>query len=853
MRLGSIGLASLVGLVLLAGGTGAFRGNTVPSAVVNAAWTTFHLDNARSGNDTLEPGYNSAIPAWESPALDGKIYAEPLVLGSTVYVATMNNTVYALNAVTGAILWSNHLASPVPASAIPCSGDGPVVGIVSTPVIDPGAGRLYAVGLTNPGFFILYALDLNNSGNLVFSRDVDPPAPFQPLVQGQRPALSLANGLVYVPFGGHDCGTYHGYVVGARTDNTEAAPLVYVDQDPSMNGAPFWGASGAAIDAAGNLYAATGNGFSETVYDHGESVVRLSPDLIEQDHWAPAGWASWNQLDRDLGSMGPSLLNNGLLFQGSKTGDGYLLDTANLGGTGGAPMFSAHVCGALTDDAAFGGTAYADPYVFMPCKNGLYGLKLNGATFTTAWRYPATGPGIWAGPPIVAGGLVWTIDINAGFLIGVDPNTGSARFAQRVGSVTHFSTPSAGGGRIFVGVNSSPDFASPHVTAFLLNPPQTAASIHQRSSPFAVLNTISGAGGHPGKLGPGEAYTFKVRLGPVPGSASSALVQLFALNATAQTQLSLWTSPLANPLTPTLLLGPGQTRSNLVEIPFSGNGSATIYNSSGAVDVVAVLVGWNIPSSAASAGRFLPEPPYRVLDTQNGVGAPMAPIAPGETLTVPVLGVGPVPATGVSEVSLDLTAINGGSGTLTVWPAGASRPSMPSLAIAPGQTLTGHLQVQVGVSGAINVYNGSTGYVDATIDTEGSFTNAAAPSSTSGFVVGMLSQGLASSNPALQMQGALGPGQAVKIQVAGRSGVPATGAAAVLLNLTGAFAAAGGSLAVWAGDTPPSGTTELTYPATAGASNLLTVPISAAGTISIYNRGTAAVYIAASVQGWYTT
>jgi hypothetical protein len=117
----------------------------------------------------------------------------------------------------------------------------------------------------------------------------------------------------------------------------------------------------------------------------------------------------------------------------------------------------------------------------------------------------------------------------------------------------------------------------------------------------------------------------------------------------------------------------------------------------------------------------------------------------------------------------------------------------------------------------------------------------------------MLSQGLASSNPALQMQGALGPGQAVKIQVAGRSGVPATGAAAVLLNLTGAFAAAGGSLTVWAGDTPPSGTTELTYPATAGASNLLTVPISAAGTISIYNRGTAAVYIAASVQGWYTT
>src|SRR5438309_7271748 len=132
------------------------RAQAIPSPV----WTTFHLDNQRSGNDTTEPAYTAAAPQWESPALDGKIYAEPLVLGGTVYVATMNDTVYALSATTGAVLWSNHVASPVPASSILCSGDGPVVGIVSTPVIDPAGGRIYAVGLSLPGQFILYALDL---------------------------------------------------------------------------------------------------------------------------------------------------------------------------------------------------------------------------------------------------------------------------------------------------------------------------------------------------------------------------------------------------------------------------------------------------------------------------------------------------------------------------------------------------------------------------------------------------------------------------------------------------------------------------------------------------------------------
>jgi hypothetical protein len=367
------------------------------------------------------------------------------------------------------------------------------------------------------------------------------------------------------------------------------------------------------------------------------------------------------------------------------------------------------------------------------------------------------------------------------------------------------------------------------------------------------MSTLSGVGGHPGKLGAGQAFAFKVRgVGPVPTSASSALVQVFALNATAQTQLSMWTSPLPNPLLPNFSVGPGQVHSNLAEIPFSSSGAVTVYNSAGATDVVVVVVGWNVPSGPTSAGLYLPEPPFRVLDTRNGIGGPMAPIGPGQTRTVQVAGVGPVPATGVAAVSLDLTPVNPtAAGTMTVWPAGNAQPSVPSLAFAPGQALTGHLEVPLSASGAISLYNSSSAPVDVTADTEGSFSDGTGPSTTSGLLVGVLPSLLANPVPQLQSQGTLGPGQTVTLQVAGLSGVPGSGAAAVLLNVTAGGASAAGTLTLWAGGTPPPGTIELTYPASAAASNFVTVQLSATGTIVVFNGGTAPVYVQTSLQGWF--
>jgi outer membrane protein assembly factor BamB len=79
------------------------------------------------------------------------VWGQPLVYGTTVYVATENDSVYALDAGTGSVLWQTHLATAVPSGQLPCGDISPTVGITSTPVIDPSTGRIDVVADTWDG------------------------------------------------------------------------------------------------------------------------------------------------------------------------------------------------------------------------------------------------------------------------------------------------------------------------------------------------------------------------------------------------------------------------------------------------------------------------------------------------------------------------------------------------------------------------------------------------------------------------------------------------------------------------------------------------------------------------------
>lgn len=118
----------------------------------------------------------------------------------------------------------------------------------------------------------------------------------------------------------------------------------------------------------------TGNGSSASSFDYGNSVLKLSADLSPLSYFAPENWLDLNQSDADLGSVGPALLSNGMIFQLGKEGIGYLLRSANLGGIGGA-AFASRVCASISN-AAFGGSAYSTPYVYAPCVEGIVALQI---------------------------------------------------------------------------------------------------------------------------------------------------------------------------------------------------------------------------------------------------------------------------------------------------------------------------------------------------------------------------------------------------------------------------------------------------------------------------------------------
>ena len=395
-----------------------------------ANWPTYHANLARTGVDTTSPQLGSFHGIW-TQQLDGQVYAEPLAVGNRVYAATENNTVYALNASNGHIAWKRHLGPPVDASTLPCGNIEPVTGITSTPAIS--GDTIYAVAFLSDYRHVLFGLRLNG-GKVRLKRNMDATGS-DPRVHQQRSALSVSHGRVYVPFGGlaGDCGDYRGRVVSVKTQGKAKRRefTVGVHREGAI-----WAPSGAAVDRAGNLFVATGNGDATSGFDYGNSVIRLSPKLKQADFYHASNSPELNQHDTDLGSVGPTLLGNDRLFVIGKEGLGLVLSASRLGGTGGE-LFAKDVC-----SGAFGGLAYQAPFVYVPCSDGLYALPVSGSTFSTAWHAGSSGP------PIVAGGVVWSID-DGGVLHGYAPDSGAPVASVNLGSVTHFPTPAAGGGRLF--------------------------------------------------------------------------------------------------------------------------------------------------------------------------------------------------------------------------------------------------------------------------------------------------------------------------------------------------------------------------------------------------------------------
>jgi outer membrane protein assembly factor BamB len=407
----------------------------------DADWPTYDRTAGRSGVSVSSPAPGQVRRSWTA-AVDGAVYAQPLIVGSEVIVATENNTVYALDASTGAVRWSRHLASPVP-SGLPCGNVDPS-GITGTPVADVAGGRLWVVTFTSQPSYrhTLWGLSLD-SGQTVSQRAVDVSGS-DPQAQQQRGALTVLGSRVYVPFGGlyGDCSDYKGRVVGAPTSGS--GPLLSFTTDNERQ-AGIWAPAGESA-RGGSLYVATGNGMPVDQVDDSDSVLRLSPSLQAEDRFTPANFQALSAGDQDLGSTAPALLPDGLVFQVGKEGIGYVLNGSRLGGTGGE-LTSASVC-----DGGFGGDAVDGSTVVFSCYSSLRAVQVTPGANDAAprlrmlWTASGTNPG----PPIIAGGVVWDLS-GKGVLAGYRLSDGRSVFtAQTPSPQTSFPSPAASGTRLVV-------------------------------------------------------------------------------------------------------------------------------------------------------------------------------------------------------------------------------------------------------------------------------------------------------------------------------------------------------------------------------------------------------------------
>lgn len=464
------------------------------------AWTTYHHDSARSGIDPDSTSPVTPTQVWQTPALDGQIWGQPLIYGSRVYVATENDTVYALDFSTGSVVWQTHLATPVTASQL-CGGDiDPTVGITGTPVIDPSTGRIYVVADTEdtPGTVAheMYALNLSDGSVAVGPVGVDPPGS-TPKDQLQRPALALDAGKVIIGYGGNnsDCGSYHGWLV-AVPEGGGSLQTFEVDGQPGDSQGAIWGSgNGPAIDSSGDAWAASGNGNSGSTFDYSESVLRIDPSMNLVDYWAPSDWSTLDGSDADLGSTMPLLLSDGVVFEIGKQGIGYLLSQSHLGGEGANPVYSASVC-----NGSWGGGIFVNGVLYVSCADGMHALKLNTTNDTFAPLAGWTVNPNAVAPPIYAGGLIWSTGSSANpspgesDLSALNPTTGVTVFSANLNGFEHFASPSAAGGRLFI-ANNDATAPGDDVTAFQIAmaapPSPTKVSVSSSSNPALIRQPVT--------------------------------------------------------------------------------------------------------------------------------------------------------------------------------------------------------------------------------------------------------------------------------------------------------------------------------------------------------------------------
>ncbi|HKF65619.1 MAG TPA: PQQ-binding-like beta-propeller repeat protein [Vicinamibacterales bacterium] len=490
---------------------------------------TYHNDVARTGQNLNESTLTPAkvnVSAFGKLAVftvDGKVDAQPLHLtgvaipGSgtrdVLYVATEHDSVYAMDAITGAVLWRTSLlgAGETTSDTRSCSQVVPEIGITSTPVIDRSRGAngvIYVVAMSKNDsgayFQRLHALDAvlgtelfggpqtiqasfpgsganSSNGSVVFD----------PKQYEERAGLLLINGQIVTTWTSHcDIDPYNGWIIGFDAGTLSRTSVLNVTPNGSRGGIWMSGA-GPAADAQGNVYLLDGNGTFDTTLassgfpiagDFGNAFLKIATagGLSVADYFATFDTVSASNADTDLGSGGAMVLpdlvdatgrTRHLAVGAGKDSHIYVVDRDAMGKWNASSNQSYQdITGAL-GGSVFSMPAYFNNTVYYGASgNTLRAFSVTSARLSSAavsasagaFGFPGTTPSVSASGS--ANGIVWAVEnrnpavlhaYDAGDLSHELYNSSQAPNSRDAfGAGNKFITPTIANGRVYVGTTN---------------------------------------------------------------------------------------------------------------------------------------------------------------------------------------------------------------------------------------------------------------------------------------------------------------------------------------------------------------------------------------------------------------
>jgi outer membrane protein assembly factor BamB len=432
---------------------------SVTPADAGQDWTTWGYDVQRTGfnpnETTLSPAtvhglhllwsFPFALKSDNAPVLASNVPVDE-VPTNLIYAGDRTGTFHAVNADTGAEVWSRQLGMN-----LTCAG---VLGVTDTAVIDRSTNLLYVVG----GDGQLYALDLATGQD----------APGWPLPITSFPneyvwsAITQFGGSLYVAVasGCDGLGTNYGRVVRVDPINIAQTAAFYVTDGPNTGvwGGGIWGWGGVSIDpATGDAYEVSANGYPQDPYEHfmyAESLVRLGGDLSV----VSSNYPGLDGVDVDFGSTpvlfdsphgcGPQLAAEG------KTGELFLYDRNDIAS---GPVDRVRVSGAnLIGVPAYdpvhrllfvGNSADSPDGIYQ---SGLLAFRVGrDCKLHLAWQRP--GGGGVTSSPVIANGVVYYGNGTGHKLLAIDAKTHKKLWTSRLLFTSSLQTePIVVGGRVYV-------------------------------------------------------------------------------------------------------------------------------------------------------------------------------------------------------------------------------------------------------------------------------------------------------------------------------------------------------------------------------------------------------------------